>query len=110
MNDDRPAVKTTAAIELEKTITYSSKLSVRFSPAMVILEKGKVKLSIKRGELADIYATLCRLEDLEQAEAYFSDLGCSEYLDMRNQAGDLIDAHLGAAEVPGPAAQEADND
>lgn len=108
MNDDRPAVKTTAAIELEKTITYSSKLSVRFSPAMVILEKGKVKLSIKRGELADIYATLCRLEDLEQAEAY-SDLGCSKDL-LRQQAGDLIDAHLGATEVPGPAAQEADND
>ena len=70
MQDDRPAVKTTAAIEMEKTITYSSKLAVRFSPAMVILTKGKVKLSIKRAELTDIAATLRRLEDLEQAEAF----------------------------------------
>jgi len=69
MHDDRPAVKTTAAIEMEKTITYSSKLAVRFSPAMVILTKGKVKLSIKRAELVDIYASLLRLEILEQAEA-----------------------------------------
>ena len=58
----------TAAQEMEKTTIYSTKLAVRFSPAMVIMEKGKTKLSIKRSEFTDIYAGLRRLEDLEARE------------------------------------------